>query len=307
MVYKSTGDLKAQARVAMIGSMGTAVGSMIFYMILVLIISELTSFSLPQNKAAALIFSILVNFVVAVIVGVLQIGLKSIYLDMQFGNAAGIFSLFRYYRESQNSAIVISAFFALLDTVCSLPVLAVLIFEETASTITLPLVLALALRSAAQFLVRVLFFPVQYLLMDYPEMLPAAMIRTGKRLMHGRRTDYVKLSLSFIPMHLLGLMSMGIGTFWVLAYQNCAYAAFYKDMITARTRPKAGSAESGHGRDQSSGHVDPGEIYPAPGEIRFDRPSSGSRERAADDPSSEEADSMEERGPAEGPGEGSSL
>jgi uncharacterized membrane protein len=265
MVYKSTKDLKAQARVVMIGRMGTAVGSMILYMIFVLIISELTSFSLPENKAAALIFSILVNFVVAVIVGILQIGLKSIYLDMQFGNEAGIFSLFRYYRENQNSAVVISAFFALLDTVCSLPVLAVLIFQETQSVLTLPLVLVLLVRTVPPFLVRTLFFPVQYLLMDYPEMLPAAMIRTGQRLMRGRRMDYVKLSLSFIPMHLLGFMSMGIGTFWVLAYQNCTYAAFYKDMITARTKHKKASAAAEPAPEKTREPLDPQGIYPPPG------------------------------------------
>ena len=265
MVHTDARDLKAQARVVMIGRMGKAVGSMILYMILVLIISELTSFNLPQNKAAALLFTILVNFVVAVLVGVIQIGLKSIYLDMLFDNTSGIFSLFRYYRENQNSAVVISAFFALLDTICSLPVLAVLIFEETASVITLPLVLALIVRTLSQFIVRTLFFPVQYLLMDYPEMLPAAMIRTGQRLMRGRRMDYVKLSLSFIPMHLLGFMSMGIGTFWVLAYQNCTYAAFYKDMITARTKHKKASAAAEPAPEKTREPLDPQGIYPPPG------------------------------------------
>jgi len=265
MVYTDARDLKAQARVAMIGHMGKAVGSMILYMVLVMIISELTSFSLPENRAAALIFSILVNFVVAVLVGVIQIGLKSIYLDMQFDNTAGIFSLFRYYRENQNSAVVISAFFALLDTVCSLPVLAVLIFEQSQSPLTVPLALALLVRTVSQFLVRTLFFPVQYLLMDYPEMLPASMIRTGERLMHGRRMDYMKLALSFIPMHLLGFMSMGVGTFWVLAYQNCTYAAFYKDMITARTKQNKPSVKDGPAPENPHEHLNPGGIYPPPG------------------------------------------
>ena len=280
MVHTDARELKAQARVVMIGRMGKAVGSMILYMIFVLIISELTSFSLPENKAAALIFSILVNFVVAIIVGVLQIGLKSIYLDMQFGNEAGIFSLFRYYRENQNSAVVISAFFALLDTVCSLPVLAVLIFQETQSVLTLPLVLVLLVRTVAQFLVRTLFFPVQYLLMDYPEMLPSAIIRTGERLMRGRRMDYIKLSLSFIPMHLLGLMSMGVGTFWVLAYQNCTYAAFYKDMITARTKQKKASAKSELAPEKEHEPLDPGGIYPPPG---MTAPGDGSGDDISDD------------------------
>lgn len=280
MVHTDARELKAQARVVMIGRMGKAVGSMILYMIFVLIISELTSFSLPENKAAALIFSILVNFVVAIIVGVLQIGLKSIYLDMQFGNEAGIFSLFRYYRENQNSAVVISAFFALLDTVCSLPVLAVLIFQETQSVLTLPLVLVLLVRTVAQFLVRTLFFPVQYLLMDYPEMLPSAIIRTGERLMRGRRIDYIKLSLSFIPMHLLGLMSMGVGTFWVLAYQNCTYAAFYKDMITARTKQKKPSAKSEPAPEKEHEPLDPGGIYPPPG---MTAPGDGSGDDISDD------------------------
>ena len=280
MVHTDARELKAQARVVMIGRMGKAVGSMILYMIFVLIISELTSFSLPENKAAALIFSILVNFVVAIIVGVLQIGLKSIYLDMQFGNEAGIFSLFRYYRENQNSAVVISAFFALLDTVCSLPVLAELIFQETQSVLTLPLVLVLLVRTVAQFLVRTLFFPVQYLLMDYPEMLPSAIIRTGERLMRGRRIDYIKLSLSFIPMHLLGLMSMGVGTFWVLAYQNCTYAAFYKDMITARTKQKKASAAAGPAPEKEHEPLDPGGIYPPPG---MTVPGDGSGDDMSDD------------------------
>lgn len=301
MVYKKAPDLKAQARVAMIGSMGTAVGSMILYMVLVLIVSELTSFSLPENKAAALIFSILVNFVVAVLVGILQIGLRSIYLDLQFGNKAGIFSLFRYYRENQNSAVVVSAFFALLDTVCSLPVLAVLIFEETASVLTPPLALAILVRTAGQFLVRTFFFPVPYLLMDYPETPPAALIRTGQRIMHGRRMDYAKLSLSFIPMHLLGFMSMGIGTFWVLAYQNCTYAAFYKAVITARIRHRAKAENAAPGRKAApSQGPDPETIYPAPGQIRRERTGPSPEEPLPEEDRSEEADTKDRTSPGDG-------
>lgn len=240
MHYKSSRELKADARVSMLGHMSLAVGSMILYMILVLVITEITSFSLPHNMAAAILISVLVNFLVSVIVGIIHIGLKSIYLEMLFGNHPKIFALFRFYRESANSAVVISGFFGLLDTLVSIPCVILLLNTEGNgfAIFTPALILAFLFRSLGQFLVRIFFFPAPYLLMDFPQMQPSAMLRSAAKLMENRRKDYILLNLSFLPLHLLGLMSMGIGSFWVMAYQECACAAFYKDMITARQKTR---------------------------------------------------------------------
>ncbi len=240
MPYKSARELRADARVSMLNHMSLAVGAMLLYMLLVLVITEITSFSLPQNFFAAFLISILVNFLVAIIVGIIHLGLKSVYLEMQVGSQPKLFALFRYFRESQNSAVVISGFFGLLDTLVSIPLLVLLLGAEGSafSAFSLPMLLAFLFRSLGQFLVRVFFFPAPYLLMDFPNLPPASFLRSSTRLMQGRRKDYILLTLSFIPLHLLGLLSFGIGSFWVMSYQECACAAFYKDMITARQKKR---------------------------------------------------------------------
>ncbi|MCI8327632.1 MAG: DUF975 family protein [Lachnospiraceae bacterium] len=70
-----------------------------------------------------------------------------------------------------------------------------------------------------------------YLFMDNPEMSVQRLFSESKELMNGNKLRLLYLSLSFIGMYLLGLLSFGIGLLWVTPYVNQTYAQFYLTVL----------------------------------------------------------------------------
>lgn len=55
-------------------------------------------------------------------------------------------------------------------------------------------------------------------------------ITASRQLMKGHKTELFILDLSFIPWHLLGMLTLGIGYLWITPYINTTKAAFYKKL-----------------------------------------------------------------------------
>lgn len=67
-----------------------------------------------------------------------------------------------------------------------------------------------------------------YILKDNPELSPNEIIKQSQKMMKGRKGFYFLLSLSFIGWFLLGMLTLGIGFFFVLPYMFATYAIFYE-------------------------------------------------------------------------------
>ena len=70
---------------------------------------------------------------------------------------------------------------------------------------------------------------------DHPDMDPKAVLAKSKELMKGRRLTYLGLLASFIGMYLLGILSFGIGLFWVCPYIKMTVTSFYLQAIGEKT------------------------------------------------------------------------
>ena len=75
------------------------------------------------------------------------------------------------------------------------------------------------------------FYPVLYLLLDYPDLSAKEVLQKSRRLMKKHRLPLLYLELSFLPLWLLSVCSFGFAAFWVYAYRNAALAAFYHRLI----------------------------------------------------------------------------
>lgn len=69
-----------------------------------------------------------------------------------------------------------------------------------------------------------------YILFDEPQLNAGEAIAKSARMMHGHKTELLLLELSFIGWIILGVLSFGIGLFWVEPYMQCSIAAFYEDV-----------------------------------------------------------------------------
>lgn len=72
---------------------------------------------------------------------------------------------------------------------------------------------------------------VYFIRIDHPEMGVMESIKESARLMNGHKMQYFLLTLSFIGWMFIGGLCFGIGTLWVNAYMNSAYAIFYEELL----------------------------------------------------------------------------
>jgi uncharacterized membrane protein len=75
-----------------------------------------------------------------------------------------------------------------------------------------------------------------YILQDNPDIRALDAIRRSKELMKGRKLNLFVLHLTFIGWAFLALLTLGIGSLWLIPYFQVTQAHFY-DEITGRTAP----------------------------------------------------------------------
>ena len=71
---------------------------------------------------------------------------------------------------------------------------------------------------------------VPYLLNDYPELSPREAMKISRQMMKGYKWYLFILDFSFIGWILLSIITLGIGTLFVVPYMETATALFYEDL-----------------------------------------------------------------------------
>ena len=69
-----------------------------------------------------------------------------------------------------------------------------------------------------------------YIVKDHPELTVYEAIDLSKDMMYGHKYDLFYLYISFIGWYLLSILTLGIGTFWLMPYIQTAQASFYEDV-----------------------------------------------------------------------------
>ena len=69
-----------------------------------------------------------------------------------------------------------------------------------------------------------------FIKIDHPEYDAQTCITESRRMMNGHKWQYFCLSFSFIGWAIVGALCCGVGSLWVQAYMQAAYAEFYEDL-----------------------------------------------------------------------------
>ena len=74
------------------------------------------------------------------------------------------------------------------------------------------------------------YFIIPYILADDPEITSKDAFKKAKEMMKGNKWRLFKLDFSFIGWIVLCVLTLGIGTFFLLPYMNAAFAEFYVEL-----------------------------------------------------------------------------
>ena len=228
---KTTSQIKASARYALVDHVGTTVlASLLFSLIYLLVINLVT----PSYNSGFFAVTIQIShLVLQLLTGIFTSGFAYMYLHMVYEDKVRVSDLFQGFKNEPNKAILIQCAFVLISIVCNLPLL---IYEYVcADRLNIAVILLLnLLLPALSFCLSIPLSQAFFLLHDFPEQKTLALLRASVRVMHGHKWRYLKLCLSFVPLLVLCMITMFIPLLWLNSYFQTARAVFFQDLVQVK-------------------------------------------------------------------------
>lgn len=228
-------ELKRIARENLSGHYGIPMGALLAEAVISLV--AILPFSLLQQEEQTIFQTIIfyaAYFLVALLSSVLAVGLMKLHLSMARKQPYEISMIFYGFRNQPDRFILTALLLILAIVVSLLPAIAgtvvFVLLDVSAATVTalvllsltsLVLLIILALQYALSF----------YLVLEHQDINALQALRTSRELTKGHRGQLLYIFLSFIGLHLLSVLSFGIGSLWVAPYQSQTFAGFYLDII----------------------------------------------------------------------------
>ena len=196
MNYKT---IRAEARERLKGNWGTAV-------VVFLVYSAIVSAVEGSGFLFGDILSIIGSLAFIFVYGPLQYGINLIFLKLDRREKTDVGDLFVGFSDNMSQKISAGVSIYLYIFLWSLLLIVPGIMASYSYSMT------------------------YYILKDNPELTSSEAITKSKNMMMGHKMDLFLLDLSFIGWLMLGVLSLGIGLFWVIPYMQAARARFYGEI-----------------------------------------------------------------------------
>ena len=241
----SSAELKKFARIALKGKYGVLIGTYLIFQVIVFAVSVITNVLFRYNASVtSLVIYISIQFVLSFIWVIFSVGF--IYQSMKVcrGEPISIADLFYAFTHNPDRYIIISLLEILIVLVLFAPSIALFTIASLSgvyvSTALIVVGGIFTLIGYVFIFIIVLAFSLSfYLIIDNPSMSAIDSLKTSWHLMKGKKGRLFYISLSFIGLTLLGILSFGVGLLWVVPYMNVTTAYFYFDVIGALNPPVA--------------------------------------------------------------------
>ena len=230
---KTCRQLKTAARGNLIGNYRITMGAFVIVMLLGTIIE--IPFSRLVNGAATpttnYIIYYIAEFLIAILSGVLQIGLFRIHLSIARKKECKVSDVFCCFKSRTDRYILGYLLVFAVSLIGMLPALYVYFFCDLTPA-KLPLIIGLLLLSLVlSVFINIVLALVFFVMLDNEDMGIVQCFKKAVGLMKGNKGRLFYIYLSFIGMWLLVVLSLGIGYLWVEPYMLQTYTMFYLDVI----------------------------------------------------------------------------
>ncbi len=239
---KNTAMIKATARERLIGRYGTAIAATLVYASIQILISDIVvSVVNPDNIATFIVFLLSV-FLVDVVLGVFYSGLAYMYMNIIYAQPVTVRDIFHGFLNHPDKAIIIQLPFAITSALQTIPISVFrnfFIHSNSPYRFLLPGISMIGFIAA--IMVNLVFALAFFLLQDFPDKSAKDILIISANLMSGNKMRLFKLYLSFIPVFLLGIVTLFIPLLWVNTYKEASLAAFYQDCVVVASQNRMGN------------------------------------------------------------------
>ena len=244
--YKSNAELKELARMQMSGKLGILILAMVIEYAITYLAVFLVSKIIPAVSPMTAVLNYVVTFIVQLLAFVLQVGTCLLHLHASCDMPCSISDLFYGFQNSPDKAIKIGVILAVINAVCMLPcdlmqgdmnrilntqITSYAQMEAVYSSLA-SFYMVMLLCMIVYFVATLPFFPVFYMLLDFPNYTAGTVLKRSIQLMKGNKLRYVSLQLSFLPLVFLSVFTCGIALLWIIPYMEMTATNFYLDLIS---------------------------------------------------------------------------
>lgn len=232
--YKSSAELKAYAKEHMLQHYGTAISALLIVGVITIFITFFSTLFLNTKTLTGVILQYLISFVISVLTGLFTSGEKYLYLKICCGRKAATDDVFYGFKLFPNKAVSIQLYLSIWLYLGMLPmtIFSYLIQRNPKNAVVMLLYyLAEILYLVVAVMISLIYAQVFFLFHDFPDYSVSELLSMSRKLMKGSKGRLFYLSVSFLPLLLLGLLSCGIAYLWLIPYMNATYTEFFLDLI----------------------------------------------------------------------------
>lgn len=230
----SAAQLKAIAKERSLDKYGTLITANVLIFVIQLIISGFTTVSSSGNLMI-FITNQIITLIVNILLGILVSGKAYLYMNLVYSQTISASDIFFGLRQHPEKAVALQSLFVVVDFLVSLPGTLILFFyyRTQSATLYIALLVVLVIGIIVNIYVSLTYSQAFFLLHDFPDRSAKDLLLTSRNLMQGNRLRLLCLNLSFIPIYILGIISLFIPLLWISVYRYASVAAFYQDLIAS--------------------------------------------------------------------------
>lgn len=231
----ASNELKRIARANLLGNYNIAMRALTTMMLITLVIDLPFSALLRTEHPTTMqnILYYIVEFLISIISGVLQIGLIQLHLSLARGKEIAHNQVFHCFRTQSDRYIISIVAKLLLYAISAAPaVLGIYLFRTGVEmNLRVCAIILCIISIICMMFVSLSFYFTAYVLLDDADVSVSKSFQISYQYMKGQRLRLLFLSISFIGMSILEILSVGIGAFWIEPYKSQTFANFYLDII----------------------------------------------------------------------------
>ncbi len=231
--FATTAQLKGIAKERSLGKYGTLIGANLMIFAIQFLISAVTTVS-SGGSIILIVINNIITLIVNILLGLLVSGKAYLYMNLLYSQPVSTSDIFFGLRQQPQKAVIIQSVFVLVDFFISIPSQILLVtYQHSPSIETMTAVLiALCVSMIVNVIVSLIYSQSFFLLHDFPDRSAREILATSRRLMKGNKFRLFYLNVSFLPLYLLGVVTLFVPLLWVSVYRYASTCAFYQDLIS---------------------------------------------------------------------------
>jgi len=268
--YKSNFELKLLARMQTGQYLGILVGAILLKFIITFLATDIVSTLIPITTVAGFVINYIVTFIVQVAASILSVGKSFIFLKSACYMPSTIKDLFCGFGQNTVKILKIGAIIAVIESICMIPLqIASMQYADILNSIpflsegnglglflggstldsselmaaynvmysaSMKFYLIMFVCAAISLILTLPFFPVFYMILDFPNWGVSTILKKSFEVMNGNKVRLLLLYVSFIPSFLLSIFTCGIALIWVIPYMDMTLTNLYLDMMAVRNK-----------------------------------------------------------------------